>query len=398
MLSSASRSRARACLITMLVCLGLTAAACGSSSSGSSPSASSSGSSSAALAPFQTNLAADYKGLFTAPPTTAPAHKANQNIWIISCGQASKGCAEPSANAKEAAQALGWKATVFDGNFGVADAYNTGIRQAIAAHANAIITIGIDCDQAKTGYEAAKAAGIIVVGAQSYDCSDKYVHSGTDLLTAQTEFSPKYLTAGATSYERGVAKADWLIVHTDGKAQVINTDFAGLVGGEYENAGFVAEMAKCTTCKIVKTINFTPQDTSNGTLKQEFASALAQYPNANAATNISDGIIIQDDLAQAIQSAGRTKTLALIGGEGYAQDDALIRAQNGQDADMPFDSNWMAWGSVDEVIRAEAGQKSVPEGMGIQAVDATHNMPAVGKDYSAPVDYKADYEKAWGIG
>jgi hypothetical protein len=42
-------------------------------------------------------------------------------------------------------------------------------------------------------------------------------------------------------------------------------------------------------------------------------------PAANAATVLSDGIIIQDDLAQAIQSDGRTKTFALVGEEGYAR-------------------------------------------------------------------------------
>jgi ribose transport system substrate-binding protein len=370
-----------------------------SASTGSTGSTGSSSSTSSAfnLAPFEAALEADYKGEFTAPPTSAPAHKAGVNLWIISCGQASEGCSAPAANAKEAAQALGWKATVFDGNFGIGDAYNAGIRQAIAAHAQAIITIGVDCNQAKSGYQAAKAAGVIVEGNQSYDCNDPEVNDGSPIFSATTLFTPTYPSAADTEIQRGKAKADWIIVHTKGQAQVIDTDFAGLTGGVYENKGFVQEFATCTTCKIVKTITFSPADTSDGTLKQEWASALAQYPNANAGVIISDGIVIQDGLAQAIQSAGRTKTFSLVSGEGYAVNSTLIRNQDGEAAVAPFDSNWAAWGSVDTVLRLLDHQPAVDEGMGVQLVDATHNLPASGQNYSAPVNYKADYLKIWGV-
>jgi ABC-type sugar transport system substrate-binding protein len=301
------------------------------------------------------------------------------------------------ANAKEAAGVLGWKATVFDGNFGIGDAYNNGIRQAIADHAQAIITIGVNCNQAKSGYQAAKAAGIAVVGADSYDCTDPQVHDGSNLFSATVKFNQQFPSAGDNEYEAGVAKADWIIVHTKGQAKVIDTSFAGLTGGVYLNQGFVHEMAKCKTCQILKTISFSPQDTSDGTLKQEFASALAQYPQANAAINISDGIIIQDGFAQAIQSAGRTKTLALVGTEGYAPNIALIRNQDGEAADTPFDSNWLAWGAVDTVIRVLDHQPTVYEGLGVQVIDRTHGLPAAGQDYSAPVNYQELYKKAWGV-
>jgi ribose transport system substrate-binding protein len=393
------RSRLRNILVwaalgTTIVLLG---AACSSGDAASTPS-SGSGGAATNLAPFEKALQADYKGHFTAPPTTAPPHKKGVNLWIISCGQASEGCSQPVANAKEAAQKLGWKATVFDGNFGIGDAYNNGIRQAIADHAQAIITIGVNCNQAKSGYQAAKAAGVVVVGADSYDCTDPQVKDGANLFSATTLFTPQFPNAGDNEYEDGVAKADWIIVHTKGKAQVINTFFAGLTGGIYLNQGFVHEMAKCKTCKILKTISFSPQDTSDGTLKQEFASALAQYPQANAAVNISDGIIIQDGFAQAIQSAGRTKTLALVGTEGFAPNIALIRNQDGESADTPFDSNWLAWGAVDTVIRMLDHDPAVYEGMGVQVIDATHGLPAPGQNYSAPVNYQSLYEKAWGVG
>ena len=253
-MSNRVRGRSRPRMLLLCAALGTLSVllgACGSSNAAST-SSSGSGSASINLAPFEKALQADYKGHFTAPPTSAPPHKSGINLWVISCGQASEGCSQPVANAKEAAQVLGWKATVFDGNFGIGDAYNNGIRQAIAAHAQAIITIGVNCNQAKSGYQAAKAAGIVVVGADSYDCTDPKVNDGSNLFSATVKFTPQIPSAGANEYEDGVAKADWIIVHTKGQAQVIDTNFAGLTGGEYLNEGFVHEMAKCKTCKIVK--------------------------------------------------------------------------------------------------------------------------------------------------
>jgi len=378
--------------------LALAAAGCGSSSaSSSSGGASSSASTAASIAPFASALQQYYKGTFGSPPTTAPSHTSNVTLWIISCGQASAGCAGPVATAKTAAAKLGWTVNVFDGNFGIGDSYNAGLRQAVAAHASAIITVGVDCNLAKTGYLAAKAAHIPVVGANSFDCNDPALHNGPALFSATTQYSPQAATAAATLEAVGRAKADWIIVHTDGQAQVINLNFSGLTGGIYTNKGFVSEMAKCTTCKIVKTINFTPSDTSNGVLKQEFASALAQFPSANAATVLSDGIIIQDGLAQAIQSDGRTKSFALVGEEGYATNVQLVKGEDGESAGATYDSNWLSWGAVDTMIRVLDHKPIVDEGMGVQVWDKTHNLPAPGTNYGAPIDYQKIYEQAWGV-
>jgi ribose transport system substrate-binding protein len=141
------------------------------------------------VAQAKADLAAGYKGLFGAPPTTAPAHKKGVKVWIISCGQASAGCSIPVAAAKTAAQALGWKPTVFDGNFGIGDAYNNGVREAIAAGAKVIIPVGVNCNQAKSGYQAAKKAGVIISGVQSFDCNDPEVADGSPLFTVKDKYT-----------------------------------------------------------------------------------------------------------------------------------------------------------------------------------------------------------------
>ena len=122
-MSNRARGRSRRRLLLMSAAVGGLSVLLGACSSGNAASTSSgSGSASINLAPFEKALQADYKGHFTAPPASAPAHQKGVNLWIISCGQASEGCSQPVANAKEAAGLLGWKATVFDGNFGIGDA------------------------------------------------------------------------------------------------------------------------------------------------------------------------------------------------------------------------------------------------------------------------------------
>ena len=72
---------------------------------------------------------------------------------------------------------------------------------------------------------------------------------------------------------------------------------------------------------------------------QIYQSDIVMHPGVN----ISDGIIIQDGLAQAIQSAGRTKTFALVGNGAFAPNNTLMKEGNGQSAAVQFDTSWVAW-------------------------------------------------------
>src|ERR1700751_1726916 len=106
-MSIRARGRSRRRMLLISAALGGLSVLLGACSSGNAASTSSgSASASINLAPLEKALQADYKGDFTAPPTTAPPHKKGVNLWIISCGQASEGCSQPVANAKEAAGAL----------------------------------------------------------------------------------------------------------------------------------------------------------------------------------------------------------------------------------------------------------------------------------------------------
>lgn len=101
---SMTRRRRYLFVAVAVTALVATVTACGSSSSRAGGAATSP---SVNLTPFKEAVQSYYKGQMTAPPANAPRYDKPVNAWIISCGQASEGCAVPTAAMKAAAMALG---------------------------------------------------------------------------------------------------------------------------------------------------------------------------------------------------------------------------------------------------------------------------------------------------
>jgi ribose transport system substrate-binding protein len=359
------------------------------------------------LAWFKTQLAKDYN-ITTAgvPPTSAPAHKKGEKVWIISCGQASTGCAEPTANAITAGKLLGWQMTTCDGNFGIANGYNVCINKAIAAGANAVAVVSTDCNQAYAGMLQLKADHIPLVGSEGFDCSNSLGYiSKKSVFTGNIKYTKEYPTALALNEEAGRQAADYLVVHDNGNVNVINSDFS-VVAGEYADLGFVQELAKCQTCKILDTINYTPPDTpAGGTYQTEFAAALAANPTANAAYNWPDAIVDEDGQISAVDSIGKGSTFCIVTSQdsGGPTNDEAIANGNAQCADGAVDVVWNGYSLIDEVIRALDGQPSAYEGAGPLLISKGHNLGTLGVNWAYPNAGKgdskiiADYKKIWGV-
>ena len=335
-----------------------------------------------------TELQADYKGTFTAPPTSAPTPAADANVWVVPCGKVIPGCETPAEGAVEAGKAIGWKMTIVDGALGVGDGYSVAIRQAVAAKADAIIVTGIDCDFAKGGLQAAKDAGIPTINFGGFDCAD------APLFTAEVKHSANYPRFGDFMKAWGAARARWLIKATNGKAKVINTFATDSKTAQYPSEGFTDELKKdCPGCSIVDTVKFRVADVA-GPLAQKFSAALLAHPEANAVDPTFDSFILAGAMPQAI--AGTSRKMTIIGGEGLAPAISLVHA--GQvGAEVGFDYGWFGWGAVDTTNRVLAGKPTVTEGFGWQTLDADHNLPAGGQGYKTDFDYRSAYKAAWGI-
>jgi len=377
-------------LVAALV-LSLGLAACGSGSdSGSGSGSGSSGGSGGDNASAQQALDTAYKGVTGTPPTQSTKPKAGANLWVVSCGEQIPSCATPVAAAKEAGEAIGWTVKVCDGQLNP-DGWGSCVRQAISAKADAIIPIGIDCASIQQPFQEAKDAGVTVIGGGGADCNE----TGGQALWATERLQLDGYTTKQYWELSGKLAADWLIGKSGGKAQVLQTVFTDPVWGPWQAEGFKTEMATCSGCTIVATLELANNDFVSGTAAQKFATALLQAPNADS-VYVAIGGWMPAGFAQAIQSSGRSDQLNVISGFGDAANMDIIRNNGGQDAVLGYATPWGAYGSVDEAIRVLNGEQPVVEGDGMQVVDKDHNLPDSG-DYTGDVDYKAAYQKAWGI-
>ena len=370
--------------------------ACSSSSNTASNSPQPNNSNSSSAPVTNPVLQEVYKGTLASPDTTARGAAKGKSIWIISGGQSSESSSVPVNAAKEAAEKLGWKVHIFDTQLNTAqDA--PGVSQAIAAGADGIILDAIDCSFVKSQLEQAKAKGIVTVPIYAYDCDDPYSGKGGQrLFSGYINYGPvanKNLGAFAEKY--GFAQGEAAIAATGGKAKVIFFNDTQVTVLHYTGQGFLNAIKQCSGCSIVKSIDFTglqlgPQ------LLQTAQSAILQHPEANVVKSPFTAATLLS-IAPAVIQSGHANSLYVMGGEGFEDELNLMRNHQGVDAVMISPSDWTGWAAVDTMNSLFQGKKPAFSGLGWQLVDPTHNLPASGP-WVPPVDFKAVYEKAWGVG
>lgn len=371
----------------LLTATALFMSACGSVS-GNSTAPGEAGPASAVSAESQKALDTAYAGIMGTPPTASVTPTADVNLWIMSCGEASTGCATPTAALKEAGEAIGWKVNVCDGQLNPTG-FATCIRQAASASADVLIPVGIDCSTSQQAFVEAKQVGVLIVGGGgANDCA------GTSPWAAERK-QLEGLSLQQVWESAGKLQADYLIGKTDGKAKTVVLNFTDQVWGAWITDGFRKEMATCAGCEIVSTLDLTNSDFINNTAVQKFSSALLKASTANSVVVPIDGWLT-GGLAAAVMQSGRSDDLIVVGRGGDAANISLITNKQGQDATVGYAAQWGGWGSVDTAARILAKQEAPVEGDGIQIVDATKNLPEAGKDFQGPVDFRAAYKKAWG--
>ena len=351
---------------------------------------------SATSAGDQAALAAVYKGTLSSPDTTSRPAVKGKKIVIISSGQSSISSSIPVDAAKEAAQAIGWQVTVYDAQLNPAN-YPQLVNQAIASGADGIVLDAIDCSFVKSGLEQAKAKGIKVVPIYAYDCNDAYAgKGGVSLFSGYTNYGAEAnKNLGAFAEKYGFAQGQAAIAATGGHAKVVFFNDPQTTVLHYTGTGFLNAIKQCSGCKVVANVSFTGLDLGP-TLQQRAASALLQHPEANvvkspytAATLLSIGPAVRD--------SGRADKLYVMGGEGFQPELDLMRTHQGVSAVMISPSDWTGWSAIDTLNSLFQGKAPAFSGLGWQLVDPGHNLPASGP-WVSPIDFKAIYKKAWGVG
>jgi ribose transport system substrate-binding protein len=344
-----------------------------------------------AYAQHQIDLA--YAGTDREPPTSAPKPERGKKVWIISPAQVGESASVATNAAKEAGEVIGWKMTLFDAKGDPAN-FSAGIRQAIAAKADGIILHSIDCAWVKQALVEAQAAKVTTLAYYSLDCDDPSI-KGEPLYSGMVNFGSQYGDYASLIRAWGAVKADWVIVKTKGLAKAISFKEDELLVVKYIREGFEQELAKCKSCEVVKTVDFTIPD-FGAKLQQKAQGALLQHPEANSIHVPYDTAMLLG-VANAILESGRNDQIFAIGGEGFPSNIQLIRDNRGEDAANAFPAPWTGYAAVDSLNSIFNGQKPQDAGIGYRLIDREHNLPAPGKGYEASKDFRTAYKKAWGV-
>ncbi|GII64870.1 sugar ABC transporter substrate-binding protein [Sphaerisporangium krabiense] len=326
---------------------------------------------------------------YGAPPAAAPAAPPGKKVWIVSCGQSAIGCQTGAEAAREAAKAVGWEAQICDGRLNAGGAFAQCVRQGVAARPDAIITEAIDCSDIRQPLREAKAAGVPTVDFWGFDCDTG--SGGEKLFTASVVPAREHPTNAAYQEAIGRARAAWIAAGSGGRASIVELVFQGTNIGAALHRGFTEGIAACAGCQVH------PVDvtlSTFGDVRQIIESALLRNPDATWVSVPLDSLVLAG-AAQAVAGSPRRSELRLIGGEGLPPNLNLIRGGQGQDAAVGQPIDWYGWAAVDTLIRVFAGEKPAPAGLGFQIVDRSANLPGSGA-YTAPVDFRAAYRKAWG--
>ncbi|MBS1895657.1 MAG: substrate-binding domain-containing protein [Actinobacteria bacterium] len=380
----------------LLVVLMAATALAGCGSTGSGATTRSGDGQSAAVQAAKAQSAKLLKGTYESPPSTAPAPPSGKSVWFLSCSQAVSLCAEAGAAVKEAGSLVGWKTTIFDTR-SEPNLMAEGVRQAITAKVDAIVLYAQPCSTGKQPLEEAKAAGIKIIGVESYDCNQTTsgaveTTSEPPLFDGQVTYVDGDYAHYIVDYARG--QANWLIDKTDGSGEIVSfiqTDSPLL--SQYNDA-YKAQIARCPECTL-KEVAFGFAD-YGPELQQKAQQALLSAPNATGVMIPYDAITTSG-VGAALESSGKEGQLAIIGGEGEPANMALVRAGRQQDAGIGLAPAWEGWSAVDGLIRIFDGQEPVDSGIGLQIYEKGHNAPPQG-GYVPPIDFKAAYRKAWGVG
>ena len=366
--------------------------ACGSG--GSSDSSSSQGSGSTAEVSGVPPLDEQFKPNESSPPTTSPPLAKNKSVWYVQCGAQIPGCVQKGKYTEEAAKAAGWDFHLADGNLNIAGGFNTAVRSAIAANADAIIIDSFSCAPAQQSLKEARAKKIPVLGIESIDCSE--FDGGPDMYTVP--FIPSTdLKSNKEWFEaRGIRAAQYAIQATGGEAKII--DSPGLADPDYvtESDAFAAEMKKCKTCKIVGASPWKEADlTPNGKWITGLRAQLIKHPEANAvkfpyeafSLTLGGSRDVKNSGVKAISFGG----VADPGGLEAVRDGRLKAITNARSVE------WEGYAAIDTLNRFFNDEPAVPQGVGMALIDKDHNLPASGDKYEATIDFKSIYLKAWGL-
>lgn len=320
-------------------------------------------------------------------PTTPAKAPAGIKVGIIPCGAAFHGCTAPADAAAEAAKALGWTVTMYDGG---ADQQkqNAAILDAISAGSNLILLTSMDPNFIQLGLSAAKKAGIPVVSASE----------GTDspnpVIKPEGENLKYVLDVGTNFPAVGEHVAEWIVADSEGKANVLVYTDEEFYSVTSTIDGLLKGLKACSGCVLQPVQKIVASQVAT-TLAQQVVGYLQSHPEVTYVYAPYDPAAVF--MVNAIAQAGLGDRVKLASIVGAAQNLDFIRQGRVQVVDGAFDNAYMGYALVDQAIRVLNGQPVIEpndEGTPFQIMDAT-NLPPEGQDWATKMDFKSKFMALW---
>lgn len=321
----------------------------------------------------------------------SPDPAKDKTVMLISCGQSTSSCARGTNGAREAADAIGWKSTVFDtkGDYSKA---GEGIRQAIAQGLDGVFIYFIDCSYIKQPLQEAKAAGLPVVQAEGVDCNEEPDADPSEkaLFTHSVTYVEGTLLDWISDF--GAASAAALITYTNGRGDILFVGDNAAIGTMSVYDGFEEEMKKCPDCEY-ELIKYSFGKIYEDGLSEDLQQKLLMRPDVNAVGVTYDAILMSGVSSAVSQAVRGGEEYVLTGGEG--SEAALDMARNKLVFAGPgLDNAWEGWSGIDSLNRIMQGEDPVSSGIGIELYDQNTNLPETGP-YVSQIDYESVYREAW---
>lgn len=275
----------------------------------------------------------------------------------------------------------GLTVTVFK-NQGTPAEWAKGVSDALSKNADSIdLLAGLDPAAVSAQVTQAKGKNIPVVATHLYDVNQ--------------QGDPNIAAATNIPYEQaGRLLANWAIVRTEGKANVLVTTINQVNSTVPMMTGIEDEFAtRCPDCKITK-IDTTIADL--GKLQQQVQSELTANPDINYVINLYDS-------AQAPQTEAAIKALS--------RDDLKIATFNGTpdilklikpgsviEMDVGENLEWIAYAAVDQHLRLLTGaEPTTTPNVPIRVFDETNVAEALEDGAGFGTAFRDEYATLWGL-
>jgi len=303
-----------------------------------------------AVAAAVTDNVAKYKGLptFTAPGDAIdPSTLRGKSMFLIPL------VPNPfNQNIQETmegiAKKVGMNFTIYP-NQGTPSEWVQGMNAALTAKPDIIVlSTAPDPRTLQPQLEQAKAAGIPVLVTHFYDDSTPpppacagCAAGVTSLETAKFNLSAKLM-------------ADWVILHSNGRADVLIPILLGVIPTPGMEAVFKAEFSKyCPSCKT-KYINVPAAAFGTSDFSNSVEASISGDPNLNWVLEQFDPVV--PSIVSSIATAGRTGKVNVVS---YAGDTAVLaemQSQSGVVMDVGESQPWIAYATMDQAFRTMLGK------------------------------------------